>query len=85
MDSNETKSRPGASELRVDLELEALALRDKIGLTLIFASSCVGVCGAVLFYGGTWGHAHGEIGYTGLALLLGGYTVFGLTVVASAT
>jgi hypothetical protein len=80
MDSNETKSRRGASEIRVDLELEALDLRDTIGLTLIFASLCVESCGAVLFYGGTWGHAHGAIGYTGLALLLGGATVLGLTV-----
>lgn len=80
MDSNETKSRRRASEMTVDLELEALDLRDKIGLTLIFASLCVESCGAVLFYGGTWGHLHGAIGYTGLALLLGGATVFALTV-----
>jgi hypothetical protein len=65
--------------MRVDFELEALDLRDTIGLTLIFASLCAGTCGAVLFYGGTWGNAHGAIGYTGLALLLGGVTVFGLT------
>lgn len=65
--------------MTVDLELEALDLRDTIGLTLIFASLCVESCGAVLFYGGTWGHVHGAIGYTGLALLLGGATVFGLT------
>jgi hypothetical protein len=80
MDSNETKSRRGASEITVDLELEALDLRDTIGLTLIFASLCVESCGVVLFYGGTWGHSHGAIGYVGLALLLGGATVFGLTV-----
>ena len=79
MDSNEAKSRRGASEIRADLELEALDLRDTIGLTLIFASLCVESCGAVLFYGGTWGHLHASLGYTGLALLLGGAAVFGLT------
>jgi hypothetical protein len=66
--------------MRVDFELEALDLRDTIGLALIFASVCVETCGAVLFYGGTWGHAHAATGYTGLALLLGGATVCGLTV-----
>jgi hypothetical protein len=79
MDSHETAPRRGASSRRVELELEALDLRDKIGLTMIFASLSVESCGAVLFYEGTWEHARGAIGYIGLALMIGGATVFGLT------
>jgi hypothetical protein len=80
MDVNDTKSRPGAQRTAADLELEALDRRDTIGLILIFVSLCVESCGGVLFFGGTWGHARGAIGYVGLALIVGGATVFCLTV-----
>jgi hypothetical protein len=79
MDSSSAKSRRHAFERKVELELEPLELRDTIGLILVFASLCVDSCGGVLFYGGTWGHAHGATPYIGLALMLGGGTVFGLT------
>lgn len=62
------------------MELEPLALRDTIGLTLIFASLCVVSCGWALFFGSAWLHGHGETGYIGIALILGGGTAFGLTV-----
>ncbi len=80
MDPADAKSRRRALERTVELELEPLELRDTIGLTLIFASLCVVSCGGVLFFGSAWMHVHGKIGYTGIALILGGGTAFGLTV-----
>lgn len=72
-------SRLRAFERNVELELKPLELRDTIGLALIFASLCLVSCGSVLFFGGAWSHLQ-TTGYTGLALVLGGITAFGLTV-----
>lgn len=80
MDSPDPRSRRRALEGSAELGLEPLPLRDKIGLTLVFASLCVVSCGAVLFFGSASLHVHGETGYTGLALILGGGTSFVLTV-----
>lgn len=80
MDLTDPRSRRRAFERTVELELEPLQLRDKIGLTLVFASLCVVSCGGVLFFGSAWLHVHGKTGYTGIALILGGGTAFGLTV-----
>jgi hypothetical protein len=80
MDSTGPRSRSRAFERTVELGLEPLQLRDKIGLTLVFASLCVVSCGGVLFFGSAWLHVHGKTGYTGIALILGGGTTFGLTV-----
>jgi hypothetical protein len=79
MDSTDAKSRRRAFERTIELELEPLELRDTIGLTLIFASLCVVSCGSVLFFGSAWSHLHGNSGYIGIALLLGGGMSFGLT------
>jgi hypothetical protein len=73
------KSRLRVFERNVELELEPLELRDTIGLTLIFASLCIASCGGVLFYGSGWLHVHGDTGWIGLALILGGGVAFGLT------
>lgn len=80
MDSTNRPSKRRGLERKVELELEPLELRDKLGLTLIFASLCVVSCGGVLFFGSAWWHVHGRTGYTGIALILGGGTAFGLTV-----
>ena len=77
--SPDGKSRLRIFERNLELELEPLELRDTIGLTLIFASLCVVSCGAVLFYGSGSPHVRGATGWTGLALMLGGGTAFGLT------
>jgi hypothetical protein len=72
------KPRLRRFERNVELELMPLELRDRIGLTLVFASLCVVSCGGVLFFGSAWWHVHGETGYIGLALILGGSAVFAL-------
>jgi histidine ammonia-lyase len=74
------KSRWLGFERKVELELEPLELGERIGLALIFASLCVESCGAVLFFGSGSLHVRGQTGWTGLALMLGGAGVFGLTV-----
>lgn len=79
MDMTDPRSRRRGFETTVELALEPLELRDKIALTLIFASLCVVSCGGVLFFGSASLHVHGKTGYTGVALILGGGTVFALT------
>ena len=79
MESVDPKSRRRALETKVELEFE-LELREKIALTLIFASLCVISCGGALFFGSAWWHVHGKTGYIGIALILGGGAAFGLTV-----
>lgn len=78
MDPVDPKSRRRTLETKVELEFE-LELRDKIALTLIFASLCVVSCGSALFFGSAWSHLHGKTGYIGIALILGGGTAIGLT------
>ncbi len=78
--SNDGRSRLRVFERNVELELEPLELRDAIGLTMIFASLCVVSLGAVLFYGSGSLHVRSATGWTGLALMLGGGTAFGLIV-----
>jgi hypothetical protein len=63
-----------------ELGSEPLPWRDRIGLTLIFASLCVVSCGAVLFFGSASLHLHGRTGWTGLALILGGAAASTLTI-----
>ncbi len=79
MDSTDAKSRRRASVRAAELELEPLALRDTIGLTLTFASLCVVSCGWVLFFESAWLHGHGETCYIGIALILGGAHASALT------
>lgn len=79
MDSTGPRSRRRAVQSAVELGLEPLELRDKIGLTLVFASLCVVSCGGVLFFGSASLHVRGGTGYTGIALILGGGAAFWLT------
>lgn len=80
MTASDGKSRLRDFGRNAELELEPLELRDTIGLTLLFASLCIVSCGGVLFYGSGSLHVHGDTGWIGLALILGGGAAFGLTV-----
>jgi hypothetical protein len=67
-------------ERNFELEHAPLDLKDVIGLWLIFGSLCVVSCGGVLLFGGVWLHVRGKTAWTGLWLVLGGSTAFGLTI-----
>jgi hypothetical protein len=79
MDPTDLQPRRANVALRSELELVPLGRRDGIGLFLICASLCVVSCGGVLFFGSADLHVRGRTGFTGLALILGGCVVYGLT------